>query len=143
MEDTTKNITKIDPESYKNILSMANSPDKENQIVALTLVENIDYKKNMAYILVLKKQANIPSDMWKEHAPMVHKKLTDSNVDPDKVITFKKILMMLIENGATQDDLDFYCKSFASHMKEAIKNIGYDHVDDLEITVKLKKNDKS
>ncbi len=137
------NITEVTPESYLNILGMANSPDKENQIVALSLIENLDYKKNLVYILVLKKQATMTSEAWKEHAPSIYKKMVSGGVDPDKVISYKKILNLLLDNSTSQEHFDFYTTSFAKHMKESIKNIGYEYVDDLEITIKLKKDDKT
>ncbi len=74
----------ITPDTFQNILDMANSPDKENQVVALTLVDNLDYKKNLIYILVLKKQATITPELWKEHAPKTCKHMTTSGVESDR-----------------------------------------------------------
>lgn len=139
----SEQVTEITRETYPNVLAMANSPDKENQIVALSLVENLDYKKNLIFILILKKQSNITADTWKEHAPTVYKKMSTSGIDPDQIISYKKVLNVLLDNKASEDHIQFYLDSFAEHMKSSIRNIGYEYVDDLQITIKLKKDDKT
>jgi hypothetical protein len=134
--------TQITPETYANILAMANSSDKENKVVALSLVENVDYKSNLTYLLMLKKQADVTVELWKENAPKLCAEFTRLGLDPAKILTYKQILVKLLENKSSQEDMEFFCKYFAVHLKDALSNIGYESVNDLNIEIRLKPNDK-
>ena len=50
-------VFKLDETTYKNLLSMAKSVDKENQVVVKNLIENSDLNANLPYVLMLYKEA--------------------------------------------------------------------------------------
>ena len=50
-------VFKLDEVTYKNLLSMATSLDKENMVVVKNLIDSSDVEANLPYILMLYKEA--------------------------------------------------------------------------------------
>lgn len=132
----------ITKESYDSIARMLNSNDEENQVVGLTTIENIDFKKNLVKILLLKKTCDVTVDIWKKHAPKTCAKLKKIGTDPSGIETYKSLLAVLIKNNADKNDIQFFLDIFSEHIFKSIKGLGFDFIEDTEITIKLKDNDK-
>jgi len=135
-------IIVITAESYKSIANALNSKDEENHVVGLTTIENIDFKKNLVKILLLKKTCDVSPESWKKHAPKTFAKLKKIGTDPTVVETYKSLLSILVKNNASKDDIQFFLDIFSDHIFKSIKGLGFDFIDDTEITIKLKDNDK-
>lgn len=54
----------LNKEDVENLLKMLASPDKENQILALTTIDNLDYKENLGAILILYRNGYLAYDDW-------------------------------------------------------------------------------
>ena len=50
-------VFKLDEVTYKNLLSMATSSDKENHVVVKNLIDSADIEANLPYVLMLYKEA--------------------------------------------------------------------------------------
>lgn len=142
------NNIKLDIESFNNILKMLNSSDKESNVMGLVTIENLDFKKNLTIILLLKKLSQLQFNIWKINAPKTYKKidniikLEDASNSAEGVITYKTLLKILVNEKQTQDDIQLFLDIFASHIFKTIQGLGFDFIDDTEITIKLKTNDK-
>jgi hypothetical protein len=131
----------LNAETCDNILQMMNSVDGENKVVALSCIDNVDFNKNLTYILILKKQSSASTADWKEFAPNTTKMLTGIGVDVDSVLSYKQVLEILVKRKVPTEDIQFYLDRFAKYLYSSIKGLGYDFIDTLEIKLKLKTDD--
>lgn len=133
------NSIELNQNTFKNVLAMLNSVDPENNVVALSCIENVEFNENIAYILLLKKMGvKTDNKQWMEHAPTAYKLLKESGADVTGNITFKEALNILVKRKVKPEDIQFYLNQFLDHLSDSIKGLGYDFIDELEITVKLK-----
>ncbi len=129
---------KLTVDTFENTVRMMNSPDQENIVVALECIENVDFKENLTYIILVTKFANVTADIWKKHAPESAKKLESIGMELSKPMNYKKMLQILIKYKVPDSDLQFFFNKFEGNLKESIKSLGYDFIDDIKITLKLK-----
>lgn len=134
---STEVIT-LNKETLDNILQMVNSVDQENKVVALSCLDGLDFNTNLVYLLFLKKEGNATGEDWKTHAPQTTKMLQALGVDMNGVITYRMIQDLLLKKQVSVEDFQYYLDRFARQMHNSIKNMGYDFIDSLEITIKLK-----
>lgn len=126
---------------FENVSAMLASVDPENKVVALSCIENVDFNENIAYILLLKKQGKASPEEWRQHAPTAYRLLKESGADVDGVITFKEALNILVKRKVKPVHIQFYLDQFLGHIADSIKGLGYDFIDELELSVKLKTKD--
>jgi hypothetical protein len=135
---TPETVT-LKAETFDNVLNMLNSVDPENRVVALSCIENVDFKTNLVYIMLLKKQGDKATTAeWKEHAPKVCQMLSSININLDNALTYKQILEILTKHKVSAEDIQFYLDKFARTLFTSIKGLGYEFIDSLEINLKLK-----
>jgi len=127
----------LSKDTHDNIVDMMKSVDTENRVVALNCIENVDFNKNLTYILLLRKQGEASASEWKEHAPNTSKMLTGIGINLDSSLTWKQVLEILIKRKTPAEDIQFYLDRFAGHLFTSIKGLGYDFIDTLEIKVKV------
>ena len=128
-------------EEYRNLLKMMTSDDTENHLLALSIIDNCNVIESKVIILLLKKMGKPTIDLWKEHASNVVKELKKTNLDIEKVITYQALLDHLLTTGSAEDQVTFFLKEFAEDLKNNIKSIGYNFIEDIEIELKLKDKD--
>ncbi len=137
---STEQIT-LNAETYDNILSMINSVDQENKTVALSCIENVDFSKNLVYIMLLMKQGTATPEDWRTNAPKIYEMLQSAGLDPTSVLTYKEIIHKLVARKVPPEDIGFYMDKFINHVHSSIKNLGYDYIEKINITLKLKTPD--
>jgi len=137
MAGETENIV-LNAQTHDSILEMMNSVDTENKVVALNCVENVDFNKNLTYILILKKQGNANSSEWSEHAPNTSTMLKGLGINIDSSLTWKQLLEILVKRKVSVDDIQFYLDRFGKHLYGSIKGLGYEFIDSLDIKLKIK-----
>lgn len=134
------NAEKMTRERFESVRRMLESPDKENQVLGLAILEEQDFQENMAFILLAKKYTHATNAMWEEHAPTLYQKLGEiQGLDLDKVFTFKVILKALTVMQAPYDQIQFYLSTFSAYLLEQLNSLGYDFIEDLDLNIKLKK----
>lgn len=129
-------------DTYNQIKAMLESPDKENAVVALSCIENSDFRLNITYILLCIKEANIPFTFWKEHAAETCKKYAQLKIG--KPLTYKQIIEKIIEYKVSVEDMQFFMDRFAIKLVEDInRNIAIDEnqIADIKITIKPKQDE--
>lgn len=130
----------LNAETHDNIVDMINSVDKENRVVALTCIENVDFNPNLVYILLLKKQGDASSAEWKEYAPNTSGMLKGLGINIEEPLTWKQMLNVMGKQQVPEKDIQFYLDRYVKYLYNSIRNLGYDFIDKLEITLKLKSN---
>ena len=123
------------PDQFDRLIDMGGSSDTENQILALSLVETVDFKEHMVYILLLKKLSSINEVLWAEHAPKTYKQLSKA-VNVKTILTYKKVFEALGNHKVSVEQMQFFLDYFGNYLKEQCKALGYDFIKDLEITIK-------
>jgi hypothetical protein len=129
---------KLTSETHDNIVEMMNSVDLENRVVALNCIENVDFKDNLVYILLLKKQGGASTSEWTTNAPHTCKLLKSIGVNLDTTLTWKQYLEILIKQDTTPDKIQFYLDRFVKVIHKSITALGYDFIETLEVKAKLK-----
>ena len=123
------------PDQFDRLIDMGGSSDTENQILALSLVETVDFKEHMVYILLLKKLSSINEVLWAEHAPKTYKQMSKA-VNVKTILTYKKVFEALGNHKVSVEQMQFFLDYFGNYLKEQCKALGYDFIKDLEITIK-------
>lgn len=131
----------LNKKTFDQIILMLNSPDKENVVLGLTCIEELDTYQGLVYLLLMKKLANVTNNTWVEHAPKKTTLLKSMGVSVEDVLTYKKILDLLAERKASTKDIEFYLSKFGEYLKSTLIELGYDTIDAVEINIKLKLNE--
>lgn len=138
----SKQTVQLNEHTHDSVVEMMNSVDTENKVVALSCIENVDFNGNLVYILLLKRQGKATAAEWTEHAPKATGMLKALGVNMEEPVTWKDILDVLIKQKASPDHMQFYLDRYAVNLYTSIKGLGYEFIDRLEITLKLKSNDQ-
>lgn len=132
----------ITQEKYDNIIKMLKSPDESNQIFGLTILNELSFSDNITKILLILKHSNTNIGLWQKHAPGLYVDLSDlKELDLKKHITYKHLLNTLIVNKVSAEQIEFYMNDFSKYLLNQIQAMGYDYIDDIHLSIKLKKND--
>ena len=133
----------VDNQQYESLLSMLDSKNNQDKVLGLVTIENVDFNKSLTKILLLRKKADISFDLWKEYAPKTIKKFKSINVDISEHLKYKDILEIIIKEKQTEEDIQFFLDDFSKHLHTTIKDLGFDFIENTEIEIKLKHNDKT
>lgn len=109
-------------DTYESVKTMLESPDKENQVVGITCIENSDFKMNIAYILLLVHETNIVPSMWKDHAPETSKMystLLKADIS-GATTTYIEILKLMAQYEVEQEDYQFFMTRYSTHLTKVI-----------------------
>jgi len=126
-------------EETKNLITMLQSEDSENHIVAFEALKNVDFKKYTGEILVLYKFGCTDINKWRENCKTISNKLLKI-VDDEKILTGPATLSKITSNNGSIASIELFMEYFVSNMTKMLDGIGYP-TDKLEISVKLKDND--
>jgi hypothetical protein len=132
---------KITNEKYNNIIAMM-CAEEADKIVALTIIEQMNFKENATKILLLKKHSTSSNALWQEHAPSIYEKLEslakNKVLDVTRHLTYKSILQAMTLMKVPPAEFDFYMKDFSDYLCEQVKGLGYDFIDSIDINIKYK-----
>lgn len=123
---------------YDNLYKMMISPDNQNAVLALSLLETVDFKNNLVPILLLYKKTSISSEYWKEHAPKLWAKLKKHGVSSDNPLTYKQILEIIKDKKVSEDQVNIFIQSVNDTLKNHLCDYGYDFIEKIEIKLKHK-----
>jgi len=135
---------KITKEKYQNIVKMLKSPDVANQMVALTIINELSFTENITQILLLKKHSTATNNQWVEHAPDIFTDLSNiKDLDTSKHLTYKQVLKALTTMKVSAEGFEFYMNDFSDYLLNQIQAMGYDYIEDIQITIKAKDDDQN
>ena len=127
-------IFKLDESTYKNLLSMAKSVDKENHVVVKNLIESSDLQANLPYILMLCKEAghknlNLDSDT-------VAKLKEITGLDYNSVLTWNSMYDVLHKNvNVDPIAMGFFINRFAEELGKQLETAGFTFMEQYQLTL--------
>lgn len=122
-------------EETRNLMSMLQSEDTENHVIAFKSLSNVDFNKYVGELLVLYKFAHKDSKAWKDAGAVGEKLL--KLVDTDKALTSPRTLSLITANKGSKASIELFMESFVRDMTRMLESIGYP-TDKIEIDIKLK-----
>lgn len=136
-------ITETTPETcdYKDMKRMLESSDQENRVMALQCLENLDFESNWMIILLLLKHANVPKSEWRSNAPKLTDTLKKRGISMEKVTTYQEVLNFTSKVKASDEQLQFFIEDVNETLRKNLADIGYDHIAEIQVTLKEKEND--
>lgn len=127
-------VFKLDESTYKNLLSMAKSVDKENHVVVKNLIESSDLQANLPYILMLCKEAghknlNLDSDT-------VAKLKEITGLDYNSVLTWNSMYDVLHKNvNVDPIAMGFFINRFSEELGKQLETAGFTFMEQYQLTL--------
>ena len=127
-------VFKLDESTYKNLLAMAKSVDKENHVVVKNLIESSDLQANLPYILMLCKEAghknlNLDSDT-------VAKLKEITGLDYNSVLTWNSMYDILHKNvNVDPIAMGFFINRFAEELGRQLETAGFTFMEQYQLTL--------
>jgi hypothetical protein len=130
----------MEEKELQNTIEMLRSPDEENHVVALTILNNIKNKDNLVVLLLCYKFGHPKMDEWKKDAKKAFNYLVKhtSIKESGAGLTFKQIFDAIISVKVSPNQMNLFLQMFANHLSEQCKIMGYDFIDRINISIKTK-----
>ena len=127
-------VFKLDESTYKNLLSMAKSVDKENHVVVKNLIDSSDIQANLPYILMLCKEAGYKNLDLDETTTKKLKELT--GLEYSSVLTWNSMYDILHKTK----DIDpiamgFFINRFADALGKQLEVAGFTFMEKYQLTL--------
>ena len=127
-------VFKLDESTYKNLLAMAKSVDKENHVVVKNLIESSGLQANLPYILMLSKEAghknlNLDSDT-------VAKLKEITGLDYNSVLTWNSMYDVLHKNvNVDPIAMGFFINRFSEELGRQLETAGFTFMEQYQLTL--------
>jgi hypothetical protein len=127
-------VFKLDEATYKNLLSMATSGDKENHVVVKNLIDSADIEANLPYILMLYKEAGHKNlDLGKDTISKI-KVLT--NITYGATLTWNQMYHILHDNKNVDPiAMGFFINRFADELGKQLELAGFTFMEKYQLTL--------
>lgn len=127
-------VFKLDESTYKNLLAMAKSVDKENHVVVKNLIDSSDIQANLPYILMLSKEAGYKNLDLDTVTVNKLKELTGLNYG--SVFTWNQMYDILHKTK----DIDpiamgFFINRFADELGKQLETAGFTFMEKYKLTL--------
>ena len=123
----------------KSVISMLQSPDKENHIVALTIIEQQDYEKSFVSLILAYKFGNSKKDIWEVNAPNAFNFIQNKiKIVEGKGVTFNDIFNCIIKYKLPTDEMQLFMQVFSDYLTKQCHSLGYNFIEEIEMNIKLK-----
>jgi hypothetical protein len=127
-------VFKLDETTYKNLLSMAKSVDKENHIVVKNLIESSDLQANLPYILMLCKEAGHKNLNLDSDTVVKLKELT--GLDYNSVLTWNSMYEVIHKNvNVDPVAMAFFINRFAEELGKQLETAGFTFMEKYQLTL--------
>jgi hypothetical protein len=127
-------VFKLDESSYKNLLAMAKSVDKENHVVVKNLIESSDLQANLPYILMLCKEAGQKNLDLDSNTVAKLKELT--GLEYSSVLTWNNMYDILHKNvNMDPIAMGFFINRFAEELGRQLENAGFTFMEKYQLTL--------
>jgi len=141
MEKVQQEKITVDINNYENFWALLNSADKENSVVALTILNNANFRESLPYILLLfKSQDEASRATWLNNALDLKKKLEGIDINSNSNLSYKAIID-LVKDKCPIEAVQFTIDKFSLVLKKYLVEWGFDFVKDLDLVLKLKVED--
>ena len=127
-------VFKLDEATYKNLLSMATSSDKENHVVVKNLIDSSDIQANLPYILMLCKEAGYKNLDLDQTTAEKLKELT--GLQYNSVLTWNNMYDVLHKNvNIDPIAMGFFINRFADELGKQLETAGFTFMEKYQLTL--------
>jgi hypothetical protein len=127
-------VFKLDEATYKNLLAMAKSVDKENHVVVKNLIDSSDIQANLPYILMLCKEAGYKNLDLDETTTQKLKELT--GLEYSSVLTWNSMYDILHKNvNIDPIAMGFFINRFADALGKQLEIAGFTFMEKYQLTL--------
>jgi hypothetical protein len=138
----------LSSETFYRILEFAQSPDKENRILAGTVIENSEFPKSIPYVLMIYKKlkdtpmhANSIDDVFTRETM---KKLVDLGFSESslnqKLLSYNQLYIYMEKAGINDSEaFEFFMQKFADEFAFSMKDWGFTFLE--KYTLNFTKNE--
>jgi hypothetical protein len=127
-------VFKLDESTYKNLLAMAKSVDKENHVVVKNLIESSDLQANLPYILMLCKEAGHKTLILDSDTVAKLKEIT--GLDYNSVLTWNSMYEILHKNvNVDPIAMGFFINRFSEELGKQLETAGFTFMEQYQLTL--------
>jgi hypothetical protein len=127
-------VFKLDEVTYKNLLSMATSLDKENMVVVKNLIDSADVEANLPYILMLYKEAGYRNLALDEATVEKIKGLT--GITYGSALTWNQMYHILHDNKNVDPvAMAFFINRFSDELGKQLEVAGFTFMEKYQLTL--------
>jgi len=127
-------IFKLDESTYKNLLAMAKSVDKENHVVVKNLIDSSDIQANLPYVLMLCKEAGYKNLDLSLDTMVKLKELT--GLEYNSVLTWNNMYDILHKTENMDPvAMGFFINRFAEELGRQLENAGFTFMEKYQLTL--------
>ena len=127
-------VFKLDEATYKNLLSMATSSDKENHVVVKNLIDSSDIQANLPYILMLCKEAGYKNLDLDQTTAEKLKELT--GLQYNSVLTWNNMYDVLHKNvNIDPIAMGFFINRFSDELGKQLETAGFTFMEKYQLTL--------
>lgn len=127
-------VFKLDEVTYKNLLSMATSLDKENMVVVKNLIDSADIEANLPYILMLYKEAGYRNLALDEATVEKIKGLT--GITYGNALTWNQMYQILHDNKNVDPvAMAFFINRFVDELGKQLEVAGFTFMEKYQLTL--------
>ena len=131
---------KLSKDELNNLISMFNSSDEDNHVIAFQAIENSGL--TIPELIVLYKYSKKDSTAWEKQAPNSHKILMPILSEQIGSLSSARVLGLLTTHKADKLLVELFIENFVRDLTSMLGNIGYD-MNKISIDVKIKDDGQS
>jgi hypothetical protein len=128
------NIEKLD-----NLIGMLVSKDKENQIVALSIIEEIQKESSILPLLLALKLGHASEKQWLDNAPEAFMKAQKicgkEKWRRDLNLTYETIYKIIQNTKQKPEDKELFTEYLTEHIRKNLQHIGYTFIKDIKLII--------
>jgi hypothetical protein len=127
-------VFKLDETTYKNLLSMATSVDKENHIVVKNLIDSSDIEANLPYVLMLYKEAGYKNINLEQDT--IEKIKSFTGITYGNALTWNHIYEILHKNvNVDPIAMGFFINRFSEELGRQLETAGFTFMEKYQLTL--------
>lgn len=127
---------------YNTLYKMLTSSDEENKVLALSIMNEHDFKINIMCNFLLYKNTDVYLTLWEEHASYVLKNIKSyTNSVASNYLTYKDIFNVSKFAKVDSDQLELYLVELNKFLMKTLKNQGYDYIESIDIKLNTKQHE--
>lgn len=131
---------KLSKDELNNLISMFNSSDEDNHVIAFQAIENSNL--TAPELIVLYKYSKKDSTAWGKQAPNSYKILIPILSEQIGSLSSARVLGLLTTHKADKLLVELFIENFVRDLTSMLGNIGYD-MNKISIDVKIKDDGQS
>ena len=131
---------KLSKDELNNLISMFNSSDEDNHVIAFQAIENSGL--TVPELIVLYKYSKKDASTWDKQAPKSYKVLMPILSEQIGSLSSARVLGLLTTHKADKLLVELFIENFVRDLTSMLGNIGYD-MNKISIDVKIKDDGQS